>query len=853
MSQAASDLPPGDQTRLDELFGHLVEALTDGREVDLDALLEDRADLLPRAAELLELARQVTVRRPVEAPSFPGYEILSEIGRGGMGRVYCVRHLELKRIVALKTLPAQWLTGDRAYARFEREARAVARLQHPGIVPIFDVGDAGGVPYFTMEFVKGRTLAGVLDGLRALGKDTHHLRAESVGPEGSGARSSSYVKLSARIVRDVARALEHAHGEGVVHRDVKPSNILLRPDGTPLLFDFGLATVEADEALTLTGEFLGTPHYVSPEQAAGRHLSASTDIFSLGATLYELLTLERPFTGVSTQEVLRSVQEHEPRPASRLNREVPRDLATICEAALAKEPGRRYATAAAMADDLDRFLEGHPVHARSVGPLGRGWRLVRRKPAAASAVALGALLLIATPTALYLQQRSANVEIQDALDVAEDRRLEALDEKQRAEEERDIAREVTAVLESMFDSVQPENGGRDVRVIDVLADLADEIAALRPEVRAPLERTLGNSYFALTLYNEGREHLERALVTFESIPGAPVADALGVRADLCSLEVHLGHFEKALGLTREALADFAQAGLVNGDYLHVVGSHSNALSSLGYGDESVAFLEAELEKVRGATSELPAFMTLEQALGLAYSRVDRQDDAIELLRAVYGRLIARYGSNHPDPVAVLCLLAQVTKESGDLATAAELTEEALASCLELFGEEAFFTITVAHNLAGLTLARGDTELALEQESYAAELADRALPEDHQLVGYIYEVHSTILSRLDRHEEALASQRRSLEVRLSLHGEHHALTIQAQLFLGRRLMTLGEYDTAEDELLDARAALADTPNASFVLIKAIHQDLVRIYRETGDEERLALAEADLDMILGLMAE
>ncbi|MDF1799223.1 MAG: serine/threonine-protein kinase [Planctomycetota bacterium] len=835
----------GDQTRLDELFGELVQALTDGREVDLAALLADRADLLPRAAELLELARQVTVRRPVEAPRFPGYEILSEIGRGGMGRVYCVRHLELKRVVALKTLPAQWLTGDRAYARFEREARAVARLQHPGIVPLFDVGEAGGVPYFTMEFVKGRTLAGVLDGLRALGKDSHHLRAESVGPEALGARSSSYVKLSARIVRDVARALDHAHSEGVVHRDVKPSNILLRPDGTPLLFDFGLARIEAGEAgdggdaLTMSGEFLGTPHYVSPEQAAGRHLSASTDIFSLGATLYELLTLERPFTGVSTQEVLRSVQEHEPRPASRLNREVPRDLATICEAALAKEPGRRYATAAAMAEDLDRFLEGHPVAARAVGPLGRGWRLVRRKPAAASAVALGVLLLVATPTALYLQQRSANVAIGAALDVAE--------------EERDLAREVTAVLESMFDSVQPENGGRDVRVIDVLADLADDIRSLRPEVRAPLERTLGNSYFALTLYDEGRAHLERALEVFESLPDAPVAGALGVRADLCSLAVNLGHYAEALELSRAALADFVAAGLVNGDYLHVVGSYSTALSNLGHADEAVAFLEAELEQVRGATAELPAFMTLEQALGLAYSVVGRLDEAIALLRGVHARQVAKHGRDHPDPVAVLCLLAQVTKESGDLETAAKLTEEALAGCLEVFGEEAFFTITVAHNLAGLSFARGQTELALEQETYALELAERALPEDHQLLGYIFEVRSTLLSELGRHDEALASQRRSHALRLGLYGEHHALMIQARIFLARRLLALGQIDAAEDELLHARTAFAETPNASLVLLKAIHLDLVRVYRESGDEQRLALAEADLDTILELMGE
>ena len=184
------ELPPEDQRWLDELFGGFVQTLTEGRNVDLTQVLGARVELLPRAQELLDLARQVTVRRPVEAPHFAGYELVSEIGRGGIGRVYCVRHLELGRIEALKTLPAQWLIGDRARTRFEREARAVARLQHPGIIPIFDIGECGGVPYFTMEFVKGRTLAGVLDGLRGLGKETKQLTAESVGTETAHPKSS---------------------------------------------------------------------------------------------------------------------------------------------------------------------------------------------------------------------------------------------------------------------------------------------------------------------------------------------------------------------------------------------------------------------------------------------------------------------------------------------------------------------------------------------------------------------------------------------------------------------------------------------------------------------------------------
>ena len=866
-SEQQDDLSADDRTRLDELFGELVQTLTDGGEVDLEALVGERVDLLPRARELLELARTVAVRRPAEVPTFPGYELLGELGRGGMGRVYRARQLELDRVVALKTLPAQWLTGERAAARFEREARAVARLKHPNIVPIFEVGEAGGVPYFTMEYVEGRTLAGVLDGLRGLGMDTHALRAESVGPEaelGTRAGSSSYVQLVARVVRDVARALHHAHGEGVVHRDVKPSNVLLRPDGTPMLFDFGLAAVDPSaagaggdlgEALTLSGEFLGTPHYVSPEQAAGRHLSAATDLFSLGATLYELLTLERPFTGVSTQEILRAVREHEPRHPGRLNSEVPRDLATVCQTAMAKEPHRRYPTAAALAGDLDRFLEGRPVSARAIGPVGRGMRFVRRHPAPSTAALLAVLLLAGTPTALWLQQRAVTDEIQAAYDAAEDSRLEAVAAKEQAEEERDIAREVTAVLEHLFDGITPENGGKDARIFDALEDLAEQVRDLRPAVRAPLERTLGFSYLALTLYDDARTWLEASRNTYASLArptDAQALELLAVRADLTTLDRHLGDYDRVLAEAIEVRAAYEARGVINADYLHVVGNHADALLSLGRLDEGVAVFEADVAALKAAVGELPTW-TLELGLARAWSLVDRRDESVVLLERIHAELLAEHGPDHPDPIGVLGLWAQIEKELGNLDRAAELMDRSLAACLETFGEEALTTITISHNLAGLLLAQGRLDEAEAQEAHAAELAERALPDAHPLQGFIHEVHSTILSKQGRAVEALAAQERSLAVRLELHGEAHPLTIQARLFHGRRLVVLDRLAEAEETLLVGRAAIQDGGEASAVLVRVLHEDLVKLYVGMGDAEREALARADLERILELLGE
>lgn len=842
---APEELPPADQRWLDELFGGFVQTLTEGRNVDLTHVLGERIDLLPRAQELLELARQVTVRRPVEAPHFAGYELVSEIGRGGMGRVYCVRHLELGRIEALKTLPAQWLIGDRARTRFEREARAVARLQHPSIIPIYDVGECGGVPYFTMEFVKGRTLAGVLDGLRGLGKETKQLTAESVGTETAQPKSSSYVKLAARIIRDVARALAHAHEEGVIHRDVKPSNILLRPDGLPMLFDFGLASMETGDALTLTGEFLGTPHYVSPEQAAGQHVTASTDIFSLGTTLYEMLTLERPFIGATTQDILRAVQQREPRMPSQLNGDVPRDLETICLTALAKEPQRRYPSAAAFADDLDRFLDGHPVLARSVGTIERTWRLMRRHPAVTSTVLLSTLLLIGTPSALFWQARGANIEIQAALDEAEASRTIALEEKQNAENERDLAQEITDVFENMFDSIKLENGGRDARIFEVLDALATDIESLRPEVRAPLEATLGRSYLELSMYAEAELHLNSALSLYASMPRPPLAEDLAVRTSIVTLQNHLGQFDKAIQGGSDLLRAFEQAGLFNEDYVRTLASQSDTLLGLSRAPEALDLLIAGLAHQRLVAPQEPPSPTLQHNLGRAYAELGRFADSIAQLELARTRLIEMRGPNHPDPIATLILLAQVTKESGDIAKAGALTQSAMQSCIAHFGEEDLITITVAHNLAGIRDAEGDVDEAVRQEQYAAELAERALPELHPLKGYIYEVLATLLSKLERHDEAVTAQERSLSVRQGIYGEAHPLTIQAHFFLSRRAFHAKDFERAESELLLARDALHEVPEASDALVRATLSDLAFLYRTTGDQAKLAAAEAAFD--------
>jgi serine/threonine-protein kinase len=308
-----------------------------------------------------------------EGPKVPGYEILGELGRGGMGVVYKARHQMLDRVVALKVVLAGSHASNDQLERFLNEARAVAHLRHPGIVQIFDVGETGGLPYFSLEFVEG----GGLD-RRIAGK-----------PQDP--------RWSAGMVEELARAMQAAHQSGIIHRDLKPANILMLGE-EPKITDFGLAKrLETDSRQTRSGTIMGTPNYMSPEQAWGRNsqIGPASDLYSLGAILYELLTGRPPFTGTTLLETLEQVRTQEPVPPTRLQPKVPIDLETIALKCLQKEPAKRYASAAALADDLGRFLGGEPILARPVSAPERLWRWCLRNPRVA-ALSAAVLLLLAT-------------------------------------------------------------------------------------------------------------------------------------------------------------------------------------------------------------------------------------------------------------------------------------------------------------------------------------------------------------------------------------------------------------------------------------------------------------------------
>ncbi len=386
--------------RLNRLIAEVLDAEAAGRPVDREALLRQHSDLADqlraffaehdRLRQLADAAagsppgqpNEPSGRGPVR-PSWPrrfgDYELLEEISRGGMGVVYKARQLSLNRVVALKMMLSRELADQKELARFQREAEAAARLDHPGIVPVFDVGQVDGLPYFSMGYVEGETLA-------------DRLRRGPVRP-----------REAAVLLCRTCDAVQYAHEHGVIHRDLKPSNILLarrtsnaadsqasapsnQPSGgagtsdvslldvQPRVADFGLAKqLTSGRQLTGTGEVLGTPAYMSPEQASGQtdRVGPASDVYSLGAILYHMLTGRPPFLGETPLEVLQKVVDCQPIPPRSLNRSVPRQLEAICLKCLHKDPSQRYGSARELQQDLQRFLDGEPVEASSLNVLAR--------------------------------------------------------------------------------------------------------------------------------------------------------------------------------------------------------------------------------------------------------------------------------------------------------------------------------------------------------------------------------------------------------------------------------------------------------------------------------------------------
>jgi tetratricopeptide (TPR) repeat protein len=527
---------PSHDERVDAAIADWLEAVEQGRTPDpqefvarypdlkaeLATFLADREqfDLLAAGIDTAAYPQQTEPAAGLLGRRLGDFEVIREIGRGGMGIVYEARQISLNRPVALKVLNAAFDCDPRAVLRFRREAEAAAMLRHANIVPVFATGEEPGLYYYAMELVLGPSLNQVLRGA-----------ADTLS--GIGATESALVpggddkfQRIAGLLAAAALALDHAHERGVVHRDVKPSNLLLAPDGRLCVSDFGLARIDERPGMTQTSEIIGSPLYMSPEQAAGRFpLDRRTDIYSLGVTLYELMALRPPFDAARRDQLLLKIIHDDPPPPRRWNRCVPYELETICLKAMEKDPGRRYQTALEMACDLGSFAAGRSISARRKGRLGRAWSWCCRRPMVS---ALATAVIAAAVLAGYFAHsaRSTREEL------------------------------VNAQLADVVDEALIANMSGD-------ADMADRaiarVAAIEPDTGwLPLLR--GHQAFQRGDYDDAVERLENAV---ELLP-----ESVAARSLLAAAYVGAGWWERyettldqLQGLTPQTAEDFMFRGL----------------------------------------------------------------------------------------------------------------------------------------------------------------------------------------------------------------------------------------------------------------------------------------------------
>jgi len=608
----------------DLLLAELVEEYTDkvhaGEQPDWQAFLsahpereEELRRLLP-ALEMLGAAGRSSAepaeREDGEAELFQDtggilgdFRVIREIGRGGMGIVYEAEQLSLKRRIALKVLPFVAMLNPRQLQRFHNEARAAACLHHNHIVPVFAVGCERGIHFYAMQYINGQSLDRWLNRIR-IGGDGEFTRsarsADSTLPEARQAtdlvsEGRMHVRAVVKLGIQTAQALEHAHQNGVIHRDIKPANLLVDRDGRLWITDFGLAHCQGEaNNLTCTGDLLGTLRYMSPEQTLAQPglTSHQTDIYSLGATLYELLTLKPVFTAENRQELLRQIADREPTPPRRLNPHLALELETIVLKALSKAPSDRYATAQEMAEDLERFLEDRPIQARRPGLLERlaRWTRKHKAPTAAAAVTLIALVaILSISTLMYARERDLAVARQTLARTAVDEfytrfAQEWLSQQPHLEK---AQREFLNNALSVYQQFAADKG----------ADPESRLRAAQAEHRvADIQSKLGQNDAALEAY-------ERALAALERLNDTP-GSSPEVAHELAGCWNDRGNVLHSLGQVQDAERAFRKARVLFARQLEQSQDCDWAGAGLAGSSTNLAFVLAKMEKSQEADALL---------------------------------------------------------------------------------------------------------------------------------------------------------------------------------------------------------------------------------------------------------
>jgi serine/threonine protein kinase/tetratricopeptide (TPR) repeat protein len=832
-----ADTEPRPPQRADSDFEHevmaqCVEAWHAGGADAVETVLAQHPQLAATLRQRLEKLERAGLLGPSEdaATGFPEqlgeFRLIARLGSGGMGVVFLAEQMTLGRTVALKLVRPEQRFFPGARARFRREVEAIARLGDAGIVPIYTVGQDQGVDYFAMEHVRGASLGDVIAALHGTPLDQLEGRDYAVVAAKRGELplagqvpevfGGTWVQASCRIVVRMARAVQHAHERGVVHRDLKPNNTMITPDGRVLLLDFGLAAAAGSARITRTGATLGTLQYMAPEQVREGDTDARTDVYALGVTLHELLALRSPFTAGSGESLRHQILHGETVPLRVHNPDVPRDVQTIVAVAMDHDPARRYQTANALADDLERFLQHRPIAARPVGFALRTVRWGQRHPARSTALLLTLLALLATPVLVRLSRAGTEAELETAKEEARARAKEVRDKDEQVrvkeKEARASLESALTAVEGILKSVRSPTMARTPGVDSERRARVQEAAALMerliqqsgddPMVRlnfsrgmsrvADFRREIGENVQALA----DIERAMKVLATLRDPADASVdryaVDHAGLLLARGSVLVELGRVpEAAVGWQQviDAYGEQPLAGLPNGLALALSSCHNNlgkvAMPEHDY-ERAIHHLEASLRydeaAAEGAESRAREIDSVRTHINLGTVLRAKGDPAAARTRfeAVRTRL-QKFAARLPGEPEVQRELARTTVALAALETdakkfpaAIELRREATTAMqrlVELFPDRVQYGLEAAQMLRDLSLdqqAVNELEDAEASARLAIGLMDRARAKEPSNLEYIA-LHAGcmqnlayVLRRLKRPEEALRELARAVE-------------------------------------------------------------------------------------------
>jgi serine/threonine-protein kinase len=689
-----------------------------------------------------------------------------------MGVVYLARHVQLGRTVALKMILAGSFAAPADVRRFLAEAAAVAHLQHPNIVQLFESGERNGLPFFALEYVDGGSLADLVR--------TAPLPAAR----------------AAQVVEQLAQGMASAHSRGVVHRDLKPENVLLTANGTAKIADFGLAKrVEAGSSLTNTGVIVGTPAYMAPEQASGESKAAgpAADVYALGAILYRVLTGRPPFQAATALETVMQVRHSEPVPPTQLQPSVPRDLETICLKCLQKEPDKRYASALALAEDLQRFWRHEPILARPVGRWERLLKWAKRRPAVAS---LSASLLALTLLVIAGLLIGIGL-ISDALTTAETERDAKEEQRQRAVEAA-RAESQAKIAETEANKALEKRLAQLTKAQEILKSIFGDLDLRRAEKDDPP-----------VLVKLG-EHLDKAAKLLEEeAVGAPV-DVAELQLWLGTTQVSLGNFKSAVGLLSKARRTFErERGPDHSDTLASIGSLASAYQFDGQLKEALPLHERTLAKRKLTLGpDHPATLASMNNLAVAYQADGQLKRALPLFELTLMKSRLALGSDHRETLASMNNLARAYEADGQLEKALPLLEETLEKRKAKLAPDNPQILRSMNNLAAAYHAVGQIKKALPLLEETLAKRKLALGPDHSEtltsmnnLATAYQADGQLEKALPLLEETLAK----LKVKL---GPDHRHTLLSMINLGDAYEAAAKSAMQEKKYAAAEVLLRD---------------------------------------------